>query len=443
MDYLEFKNLYMKTGKWDHQWDPETLNNERKKLNGLLRKLKSHSVYQALPFDRLNEEEKCKLLYHLLYQTSEREIIANMQKSDINRDYSQFIMPSTEDWTSEEEGLADVKVKELMYRNRVLIRNVDDADRVEVIKELRSTNEQIRRTLSLIRSLRCFENYMDYVTDGVMQWIIYKVVTKMTFEDAKSTLQRFMDKIEELSTLADRQIERWREKQKSSGELSAEETCGVFASFLANKGEFDEYSKVINILIKEVEKDSKKSESTRIFGPVSDQYIVLKEPVSVEKIEQAASIITEGKEVFNYSIKLQQTREAIEIFRDYGNRECHPNSLQDIKVYFLELFVSKERYRGRQALSIMRDYLDQIKQYGVRAFDNAAHYMFIREKISRGYFREKGKLELYILKAKFQEKLDETVLKLYQFYDYEWMMDFLYGLNYELLKLAQETSKDC
>ncbi|WP_409344820.1 hypothetical protein [Paenibacillus sp. MBLB4367] len=119
MDYLEFKNLYMKTGKWSHQWDPETLNNERKKLNGLLRKLKSHAVYQALPFDRLNEEEKCKLLYHLLYHTSEREIIANMQKSDINRDYTQFIMPSTEDWTSEEEGHADVKIREMMYRNRV------------------------------------------------------------------------------------------------------------------------------------------------------------------------------------------------------------------------------------------------------------------------------------------------------------------------------------
>lgn len=433
----------MKTGKWNHQWDPETLNNERKKLKGLLRKLKCHSVYQALPFDRLNEEEMCKLLYHLLYQISEREIIANMHKSDINRDYSQFIMPSTKDWTSEEEGLTDVKIKEIMYRNRVLIRNVDDADRVEVIKELRSTNELIRRMLSLIQSLRCFENYLDYVADGVMQWINYKVVAKMSFEDAKVTLQRFMDKIEDLSDLVDRQIERWREKQKSSGKLTAEETCGVFSSFLANKGEFDEYSKVINILIKEVERDNKKCKSTRIFGPISEQYIVLKEPVSEEKIEQAGSIITEGKKVFNYSIKLQQTQEAIEIFRVYGNRECHPNSLQDIKVYFRELFMSKEGYRGRQAMSIIRDYLDQVKQYDVRAFDNAAHYMFIREKISRGYFREKGKLELYILKAKFQEKLDETLLKLYQFYDYEWMMDFLHGLNNELLKLAQESSKDC
>lgn len=443
MKYLEFKNLYMKTGEWNHQWDPETLNNERKKLNGLLRKLKSHSVYQALPFDRLNKEEMCKLLYHLLYQISEREIIANMQKSDINRDYSQFIMSSTENWTSEEEGLADDKIKEMMYLNRGLIRNVDDADRMEVINMLKNNNELIRRMLGLIQSLRCFENYLDYVSDGIMQWIIYKVIAKMNFEDAKVTLQRFMGKLEDLTNLADRQIERLREKQKSSGKLTAEEMCGVFASFLTNKGELYEYSKVINILIKEVERDNKKTESTRIFGPVSEQYIVLKEPVSDEKIEQARSIITEGKKVFNYSIKLQQTQEAIEIFRNYGNRECHPNSLQDIKVYFRELFMSKEGYRGRQAMSIMRDYLDQIKQYDVKAFDNAAHYMFIREKISRGYFREKGKLELYILKAKFQEKLDETLLKLYQFYDYEWMIDFLHGLNNEFLKLAQEISKDC
>lgn len=437
MDYLEFKILYMKTGKLNHQWDPETLNNERKKLNGVLSKLKSHSAFQALPFDRLNEEEKCKLLYHLIYQTSEREIIANMQKSDTNRDYSQFIMPATEDWTSEREGLADVKIKELMGRNRNLIRNVDDVDRVEVIKELRSNNELIREMLSLIQSLRCFENYLDYVSDGVTQWIIYKVLAKMSLEDAKVTLQRFMNKVEDLSDLVDRQIERWREKQKYNGKLTAEETCGVFAAFLAKKGWFDEYSKVINILIKEVETDSKKSESTQIFGPLSEKYIVPKDPVSDEKIEQARSIITEGKKVFNYSIKLQQTQETIEIFRVYGKRECSPNSLQDIKVYFRELFISKEGYRGRQAMSIMRDYLDQIKRYDVRPFDNEAHYMFIREKISRGYFREKGKLELYILKAKFQEKLGRTLLKLYQFYDYERMVDFLHGLNYELLKLTQ------
>lgn len=94
-------------------------------------------------------------------------------------------------------------------------------------------------------------------------------------------------------------------------------------------------------------------------------------------------------------------------------------------------------------MSIIRDYLDQIKQYGVKKIDNEAHYMFIREKISWGYYKEKGKLELYILKAKFQEKLDETLLKPYQLCDFKRMIDFLYELSYELLMLTQEPSKDC
>ncbi|GBG05911.1 hypothetical protein PAT3040_00396 [Paenibacillus agaridevorans] len=275
-----------------------------------------------------------------------------------------------------------------------------------------------------------------------MQWINYQVVWKMDIDDASRALVRFMDKLDELSELADKQLERWGKEQKSSGKLTAKETSGVFASYLAKKGKFYEYSNVLNILIKEVEEDNKKSESNRQFGHVAPHYYAPKELVNDYEIDQAASLITEGKPVYDYPNKLKETREIIRLFNEYGGRECYPNSLQDIKVYFREFFMSKVGYRGKNAMSIIRDYVEEIKCNDVKPFVDKAHYLFVREKISRGYFREKGKLDLYIQKAKVHQKLDNTVLKLYQFYDYEWMMDFLYELNDHLFAIIHETSNE-
>lgn len=428
--------LYVEKIKHNQKLGPEGIESEKKRIKQLLHKITNqnvYSVYQFLPLDRLNDEEKIKILYHILNEMKDRETVSNMDKSDVNRDYSQFIMQPTNNWTVQKEDNIDKDIKYMTNCNRKLIRDVN-LDKVAILNTLKKHNDLIYKTLSGTRSLRYFENYMEYVTDSIIQWIIYRVITQLSPEEAESTMKSIMYKLEELSSQAEKETKKWGEEQKKSHKLYAEETCGVFASFLEYRAKYEEYISVVDVLIQEIEKDSQLVESKRIFNPVSDQYKVAKQLVSDDEIQNSESIITEGKAVFEYAKKLEETQKTIKVFRDYGGRDCYVNSLQDVKVYFREMFLSKAKYRKRQTMRIMREYLEKVDANGASLFDNSAHYIFIREKISRGYFREKGTLHLYIQKAKIQKSLYQTVLKLYQFYDYDRMIDFIHDINFELIK---------
>lgn len=61
--------------------------------------------------------------------------------------------------------------------------------------------------------------------------------------------------------------------------------------------------------------------------------------------------------------------------------------------------------------------------------------MFVREKINRGYFREKGLSEEYIEKTNIEKKLYDLQLKLYLFYDIEYSLNFIWEINDNLLKV--------
>ena len=117
----------------------------------------------------------------------------------------------------------------------------------------------------------------------------------------------------------------------------------------------------------------------------------------------------------------------------FGKRQCHPMCIQDIKVYFREIFMSKQKYKGKQTVTIVRQYLSMINKKGISPFEKEGHYMFFREKLNRGYFREKGLLDLYLLKINFQKALFNLLLKTYLFYDFEDSIEFIYEINRSML----------
>lgn len=428
-------NLYIKNIKCIYKLDSETIIIEKKRVQTLLKKIRNTSFYQSFPFNRLNNKEKYKVLHHMLFQTSDREFFSNMKKMDINRDYEQFIIP-TEDWTSEKNNSIELDIKSLQAKNRLYIRKLSH-DREKIIKKLSDNNDTIFRELNSTKNLNYFEEYLEYCIDGISQWINYRIIATLEPRIAELKIQKFQEKIKELQNWVDHQSKKFGEEQKTLGQLSGEETCGVFASFLKENAKYSEYIEVVNVLIDEIEKDHASTEKKQIFKPVHEYYQVSKELIDERDIRHLKSTITEGKKVDMYSSKLKETIQAIIIFNTFGGRDCYPTSPQDIKVYFREIFMSKVAYRKKNAMSIIRAYIKEVKQNGVQHFDNQAHYLFIREKISRGYFREKGNLKLYILKSELQKALYQVALTSYQFYDYKLMINFLYTLNSELFKLEQ------
>ena len=86
----------------------------------------------------------------------------------------------------------------------------------------------------------------------------------------------------------------------------------------------------------------------------------------------------------------------------------------------------------------MKDYLNKFEEAknngdSIPDFSKQSQYMFIREKISRGYFREVGLSKGYIEKIELEKKLYELLLKLYLFYDVQTSLEFIYDINRELL----------
>lgn len=72
----------------------------------------------------------------------------------------------------------------------------------------------------------------------------------------------------------------------------------------------------------------------------------------------------------------------------YGGRQCYSSCLQDLKVYFREIFISKSSYRRRRASRIVKEYIDQVasaKNEGktIPEFNKQSQYMFVREKKQR------------------------------------------------------------
>lgn len=249
----------------------------------------------------------------------------------------------------------------------------------------------------------------------------------------------YQKKIDEIDELIEKQLGRskkgWlKAREDSQSCLSAETVSKCFTAYVTHRSRFyEEFS------IKEVLKEEMLN-SPSLFREVPTEYKAKKIIVPADEIKTVKSIITEGQHIDGYKDKLETVRTFIDIMADYGGRQCHSLCLQDLKVYYREIFVSKSSYRRRRASRIVKEYIDQValakkERQSIPEFNKQSQYMFVREKINRGYFREKELSKEYIGKIVFEKKLYDLLLKLYLFYDIQDSLEFIYEVNYNLLNL--------
>ena len=422
---------------------------ETNKVKQLINKILKDKTYKDFPFDLMPIEEQSKLLYHLLEQSSEREIVSNMGKTDVNRDFSDFILHNQEsELIYKDLENKPLNIKEGTKINRGIIRSMDYNSSL-VLKDLLENNEDIRRAivnecslyfmLGLVyENYNFIKDYIEYVSDGLLQFVNYRVIYSTEINDKEKLLESIVQKIDELTDLIDIQIQRKRKEQIEDEVLRAEELSRFFAFYREEQSYYEEYIAILRVLKEEVDNDASRDLNKKVFEPLEKEYIAKKVLLSDIEIDKLEYVITEGKQIYDYRNKLAETKKIIDIFREYGGRDCYSNCLQDIKVYFRETFISKQGYRSKKAISIARDYLSACEGTGIALFENQAHYMFYREKISRGYFREKGLLQVYFLKTRLQEKLYSLLLKTYLFYDYNTTISFVYEINNHMLKRVSE-----
>ncbi|UJF33732.1 hypothetical protein [Paenibacillus hexagrammi] len=348
-----------------------------------------------------------------------------MAKNDIRKDYS-FLAMSSERcmWTSavEEDTIGwDMRILDVKYFYRSYLGWDSDG----LLELLEHHADEILHSLNKYPTLASLTRYLEYISTVWLQWINQRIIKRRPLEETKEELLQILQTLGSWSEQADADLDTWRSKQIEAGTLTAEKVSGVFAAYRTKMSEWWEYLEVLSTLKDEIKEDMFKQEGTGLFGPVPEELRADKVLVDETSINDLQPIITEGHRVDDYHNKLEETREMIEEFRLKGGRDCYRNCPQDIKVYFREIFMSKSAYKGQKALRIARDYLKQADLDPTKPFKDKAHYLFFREKISRGYFREQGKLELYMQRIELQEKLDEWAIKAYLFYDYKEMLGFL------------------
>lgn len=416
---------------------------QENRVKPLVRKLTDkNSIYKDLPFNYLGMEEQITLLHYILEKSTERQIVANMGKTDVDRSYYDFILKDEDkgrfakEFMKSIEGFEPYNLVECKWENRNLIR-YSGLSSIEILEELNSLNkrivyllfDEIQKFKVLGIGFECMSyitDYIDYTADWVLQFLIHHVIWN-TDIDRTRVMNDLLNELNKLSGKIDFQLE--RKRKEGFYNFDAEKVSRYFSYYRTNDVYYQEVFGIYDTLKKEVDNNP------ALFSLVEDKYKVKKELISEEEVGNLQEIITEGLHSYDYNTKLGITRRFIDVMGKYGGRHCFSNCPQDLKTYYREIFMSRVKYKGKQASTIVQEYLSKIEDSGeIEPFDKKGHEMFVREKISRGYFREKNILDIYFIKADIEKALYSLLVKLYLFYNFSDTLEFIYSVNHQILQ---------
>ena len=182
----------------------------------------------------------------------------------------------------------------------------------------------------------------------------------------------------------------------------------IYLMFLSTRNEYKAYGDVMKILIEQMA-------SPEYDKNVDDKYKYSPQYITDLDIDKQIFYIMEGKEVRKDRFKenIANCMHFISLLDSITGRWLGADYLQHIKVVYREVILDDLKYNSKTARTIMRNIEDKEYPY----FDFIKDSIFVREKISRGLYREKDVVELYELKCEIQWFLQGTILKIFTNYD--------------------------
>lgn len=446
----------------DFNDNEEQINNIQKQVKRLIDEIISDDgIYKKFPLQMFDKNEIGKFLYYIREKSNERQIISNMKKVNVGRSFEEFVVVDEQKYLVSKQLLKEFpnyepwNIKRELMQNSYMIKNYSDVPQI-ILNDLYSVNEAIIRGLIWEKSLfKCMglrytnfyyiEDYIDYVVNELTDVLEYWIVNNFNMKNGikEKYLKAIEDELLGFSEKIDYQISRTRknnakikEQLKLEGidyDFSIEEYTRFFSSYRERENYYNEYINIYKVLEKE-------EKNNIIFKEIESQYKTEKfKFLDGESEQYVKSIVTEGISVDRFKEKLKNTKEVIKLFQLYNISKANDESFQDLKVYFREIYMSKQKYNGKQTKTIIRNYLDESKKNGeVKFFEKKSDYMFLLEKLNRGYCREKDILVYYHKKNMVMTQIYKTILKVYLFYDYEDTLEIIYSLNYCIISKLKE-----
>ncbi|OAA87811.1 hypothetical protein [Clostridium ljungdahlii] len=431
----------------------------KKRLEKIYNNLEDKDNFLSrFPIQIYNEEIKLKLIEYIFNKIEccgQRQIIHNInrkilgkgKKTTIDIDYKKFYSYYKDSDNSNDENAYLSSYERFININRGVIRlNHNIIDKInevifynsQVYKEIRTENN-ILKAMGIKKTrqnaLNEVKAYTKLIYDSWIQALIYIIITN------KEILNK-NDIIDELLTLQNNMVERLKEVEKeninkySKMQFNKEdeklifdyaiERFDIFVMWMEESSYCTEYVDILKNLEKEMK------ENQDMFRPIKKEFETTKH-MRIADSDKLKNIICEGQKVYQYKQKLEETKKAINIFKKYGGRNIDEKNVRDLKVFFREIYMNDNKYskRSKKAIGIMRDYYAQLdsKKIEVEVFEKNLDYIFIREKINRGFFRENDLSYVYILKNEIQKNAINLFLELYKLYDETLILEWCNRLN--------------
>ena len=201
---------------------------EEKRVRNLVNKIhETKSVFSNFPFDYMAKEEQLTLLNFIMTSLPERQIMANMKKTDVDRCYMNFVYRNDNDILNNEmfkeefDGYSPIDLPNEIIQSRYIIRFSPESEKKN-LEDLLQMNENILALYCQERALfrmvglqidneQYIKEYIDYVANVILQFMVYKVIRNCNIED-KIAIKKISDKIKELNILINKQLERQKNK---------------------------------------------------------------------------------------------------------------------------------------------------------------------------------------------------------------------------------------
>ena len=232
-----------------------------------------------------------------------------------------------------------------------------------------------------------------------MQSVIYLVINN----------KKINDKLAAMNFIKHRIIEVGNDNRIKNERIVKENIFYDFAAYLYylnRRNDLRTYNEILIMLKNQMKDKSYKlivDEAYRSNGRLIDD---------VKTKKELRNIVLEGgnekEERFNE--RLEDCQYLVVVLNIITGRKLSAEYLQHIKVIYREIIEDKLEYNGKQSRTILRNLK---KQDGYPVFERIKDSYFIREKISRGLFRDVGHADEYTVKNELQCVFQNKVLEFY------------------------------
>lgn len=388
---------------------------------------KQDSPLSWMPIEIMSDLEISQVAVAYLKRSEEnRLLLDNIEHKGLKYDYSDLIATDLEKERDKESILeitpvlgtfVKLKIKEEIPPMKKALRNCCRGDflltrdcyadwSTTILANILDEKNQIFCMGIGFTYVDYIEQYISFVESMVIESLMAFIIRNDFVHDKITALSIIEKKLPALTKMMDERVEKSRSdliQRRDHFRLDnvyADMISLYYVQFLSRRAKYDEMEVIYQTLLEEIASNPALFEAPTV-PPKSD----LADYKSIE----LKRLITEGAPVPQFTQKLYETQQLIEIMRATGNEYYGSQNVLDLKPVFRELFMSNSSYRDNRAMSIARGIIRLSPNIRL----DAAQAMFLDAKISRGYFRQWNMMQEYAQFTRIISTFRRELLKAY------------------------------